>query len=316
MVTVKGKVDVLLSVYKPNWKYLSKQLLSLDAQTYDNMEILIFDDCIEKRCEQSEFGKYLRNKKYRILPYKSQNLGYTKAFEYLVRESNGEYVAFCDQDDIWMKEKIEKCVACLKNDGTLLVSSDRKLIDETGKIFCESVRHHSKKNYETWNTYEDIGKYNFFTTYTVGMTMVIEGKFARSTIPFSIYTGHDKWMTACACACGKISYLDEPLVYYRRHGKNISGILVGIHSKKDYEQQRVIPHLRLIEEFNRRYPDYSGTQEAIEFAYARKNHDLKKLFRYRYLAPDIAKFEIVLMFMPDLIVKFFITLLQGVSKKS
>ena len=39
------KVSVLLSVYRPNQKYLEEQLASLDNQTYENMEILIFDDC-------------------------------------------------------------------------------------------------------------------------------------------------------------------------------------------------------------------------------------------------------------------------------
>lgn len=40
------KVDVLMSVYNPDMNYLKEQLISLNNQTYENMEILIFDDCI------------------------------------------------------------------------------------------------------------------------------------------------------------------------------------------------------------------------------------------------------------------------------
>lgn len=307
---MKDKVDILLSVYNPNEKYLRQQLESLDRQTYENIEIIVFDDCIDKRCDENIFVECIKNKTYRILPYKENNLGYTKAFEYLVKESTGEYVAFCDQDDIWDEYKIEKCVDCLKRENTILVTTDRKIIDENGNIVIESVRAISKKNYDTWKSYDDIGKYNFFTTYTVGMSMVIEGNFLRKTVPFSVYTGHDKWVTACACACGQVSYLEEPLVSYRRHGNNVSGVLRGVSSKKEYEEERIIPHLKLIEEFKERYPEYKGTKEALEFAYARKNHDIAKLFKYRYLAPDLAKFEILLALVPNFVMKIVIKLLQ------
>ena len=304
------KVNVVLSVYNPNIQYLEKQLKSLDSQTYSNMEILIFDDCANKRCDVSIFEANLKRKPYRILPYKKENLGYTKAFEYLVQESDGDYVAFCDQDDIWDEDKIEKCVACMKREGTILVTTDRRLIDADDKVILDSVRRASKKNYETWKSYDDIGKSNFFITHTVGMSMVMNGAFVRSTVPFSDYTGHDKWVTACACAVGQVSYLDETLVSYRRHGKNVSGVLRGVSNKKEYKDERVLPHLMLIEEYKRRYPQYKGIEEAMQFAIARKEGNVRKLFKYRYLAPDLAKFEILLALVPDFVVKKVIKILQ------
>ena len=134
------KVSVLLSVYRPNQKYLEEQLASLDNQTYENMEILIFDDCVKERCSKEIFERCLKKKPYRILPYKKKNLGYTKAFEYLTENSDGDYIAFCDQDDVWHKEKIEKCVNCLNKDETLLVATDRSIIDEKGELICSSDR--------------------------------------------------------------------------------------------------------------------------------------------------------------------------------
>ena len=44
------QVDILLSVYNPNEEYLIKQLISLNNQTYPNLKLYIFDDCIKKRC--------------------------------------------------------------------------------------------------------------------------------------------------------------------------------------------------------------------------------------------------------------------------
>ena len=109
------KVNILLSVYNPNVTYLVEQLKSIDKQ------------------------------KYRILPYKKKNIGYVKAFEYLVEQADGNYIAFCDQDDIWDKTKIEKCIQCMEKEHTILVVTDRKIIDAEGEATCNSVRHTSKK---------------------------------------------------------------------------------------------------------------------------------------------------------------------------
>ena len=304
------KVSVLLSVYRPNQKYLEEQLASLDNQTYENMEILIFDDCVKERCSKEIFERCLKKKPYRILPYKEKNLGYTKAFEYLTENSDGDYIAFCDQDDVWHNEKIEKCVNCLNKDETLLVATDRSIIDEKGELICSSVRHTSHSATETWNTYEDIGIPNLFMCYSPGMSLVARGDFVRSTVPFSIHTGHDKWVISCACAMGRVSYLDQPLAAYRRHGKNVSGVLAGIHCKKDYQEKRVVPNLKLVQEFIKRYPEYKGNQVALAFARARVKHNIPKLIKYRHLSPDIAKFEILLALMPDFVMKICIRILQ------
>ena len=90
--------------------YLKEQLKSLNEQTYENMEVLIYDDCVTKRCDQEIFEKYLTNKKYRLLPYQKENLGYVKAFETLVENADGTYIALCDRDDIWDADKVRKCV--------------------------------------------------------------------------------------------------------------------------------------------------------------------------------------------------------------
>lgn len=304
------KVDVLMSVYNPDMNYLKEQLISLNNQTYENMEILIFDDCITNRCVQLIFEECLTKKKYRILPYQEENLGYVKAFENLVNQANGTYIAFCDQDDIWDTEKIRKCVECLEKDKTVLVATDRKLIDENSNVYCESVRHSSKTIGEKWNTKEDIGVRNFFQACAPGMCLVMRTDFAKSAIPFSKYTGPDKWLLACANVGGGVSFLDEPLSWYRRYGKNVSGVLVGIESRRDYEKQRVIPHLKLIREFDRRHPGYPKIGLAYRIAYARKCHKVLELIKYRKYIPTIYKFEVVIAVLPQWGTKLIIKILH------
>lgn len=309
------KVDVLLSVYNPNLEFLRKQLESIEDQTYENVEVLIFDDCIEQRCDRNIFSEVLKKTPFRILPYKETNLGYCKAFETLVRESNGEYIAFCDQDDIWLPCKLEKSIEILNQDSSLVACSDRMIIDEFDNITCDSVRQHSNKPYESWHSFDDICKYNLFICYAVGMVMVVDGAFVRSTVPFSEHTGHDKWALACASAEGKVSFIEEPLVKYRRHGENVSGTLKGINSKKDYMTERVLPHIGIVEDFEKRYPNHKDLEEVKKFAYARKNHTIKDLFRYRYLSPDVAKFEIALLFVPNFLFKALLNIVRRLNDK-
>lgn len=307
------QVDILLSVYNPNEEYLIKQLISLNNQTYPNLKLYIFDDCIKKRCNLDLFEKYITNFSYEVLPYCEENLNYMGAFEKLVQRSDGEYIAFCDQDDIWMDDKVEKCVAYMNEKNIDLVVTDKQIIDENDNVTCSSVRKHSNKNYDNWNTYDDITKYNIFVTYAVGMSIIMKASFAKKSLPFSKYTGHDQWVLACTSTEGKVGYLNLPLVQYRRHGKNVSGVLVGIETKEDYINQRIMPDLKMIEDFKQKYPNHKDLNEIEKFANARRTGNIKTLFKLRYLAPDIAKFDIVTALLPKKLFSFMVKIAQKIS---
>ena len=278
------QVDILLSVYNPNEEYLIKQLISLNNQTYPNLKLYIFDDCIKKRCNLDLFEKYITNFSYEVLPYCEENLNYMGAFEKLVQRSDGEYIAFCDQDDIWMDDKVEKCVAYMNEKNIDLVVTDKQIIDENDNVTCSSVRKHSNKNYDNWNTYDDITKYNIFVTYAVGMSIIMKASFAKKSLPFSKYTGHDKWVLACTSTEGKV-----------------------------YINQRIMPDLKMIEDFKQKYPNHKDLNEIEKFANARRTGNIKTLFKLRYLAPDIAKFDIVTALLPKKLFSFMVKIAQKIS---
>lgn len=303
---MKDRVDILLSVYDPNIDYLIKQLKSLNNQTYDNLKLYVFDDCVDKRCNIEIFERYITNFEYEVLPYESKNLGYIKAFEKLIKYSTGKYIAFCDQDDIWMSNKIEKCIEVLRRDKSLAVASERQIIDENDNIIWKKVRDYSHKNYDSWHSFDDIAKYNLFITFAVGMSIVACGDFTRSTLPISSYTAHDKWILSCAATEGTVSFIEEPLVQYRRHGKNVSGILKGINTKEDYIKKRLVPQIKAVEAFQEKYPNHKDIREMRDFANAGKNGNIVTLFRYRKLAPDVAKFNIVFTIIPNFLFKYML----------
>lgn len=307
---MQAKVTIVLSVFQPNETFLRKQLLSLVSQTYKNIEVLVYDDGVRQRCDVNMFTKYLQGVKWQLLPYRDKNIGYVKAFETLIKASDGAYIAFCDQDDIWHDEKIERCVRELQNRGSLLVATDRMIIDQDDKVITDSVRACSHKPWDTWESGDDIGKYNLFITYAVGMSIVLNADFARRMIPISKYAAHDNWAILCACAEGSVSFLKEPLVSYRRHGKNVSGVLLGIHSKHDYMEQRVYPHVGIVKDFKAKYPQHKDLPELEAFTEARVRHNIRKIFKYRYLAKDVAYFDIAVALLPNVMFPLFVKIVQ------
>ena len=99
------KIDVLIATYNGQ-EFLRQQLDSIINQTYKNIRILISDDCSTDNTR--EILKEYKQKDDRIILYfQDENLGYIKNFEFLLQKVESEFFALCDQDDIWLEEKIE-----------------------------------------------------------------------------------------------------------------------------------------------------------------------------------------------------------------
>lgn len=82
--------------------------------------------------QQVKIFKEVHNKfNYTVIRGKT-NEGSNKAFEELTKIGNGEFFAYCDQDDIWEKDKISIIMDGFKEDDVTLVCSDLSIIDENG----------------------------------------------------------------------------------------------------------------------------------------------------------------------------------------
>ena len=130
-----SKVQVLLSTYNGE-KYLKEQLDSLLAQDYPNIDILIRDDGSKDSTKQILTG-YENHKNIRVI-YGS-NIGITASFLELLKISDpeAEFLAFCDQDDVWLKDKISRAVAALQkhpSDIPLMYCSRLTIVDESLRI--------------------------------------------------------------------------------------------------------------------------------------------------------------------------------------
>ena len=298
------KVSILLSVYKPNEVFLTKQLLSLNNQTYDNLELIVWNDCPQCSIDIKIFNECITNFPFRIVD-EHINLGYAKAFEKLVTLADGKYVCFCDQDDIWEEEKVELCVSALKAENGTVAVCDKSIIDENDKICVESVRKQSRWKSLIWSTGDDITSRSIFTCYATGMSIHAKKSEIEKFIPFANGFAHDHWLMAVLSADGKAVYVERPLVQYRRYGKNVTGVLSGVHCKRDYYNSRC-NLTGFIGEFEKYFPNFKELPEIKKCNSARMSKNPFRLIRYRRFIPDIFIYEFFLGFCPDFVFKFFI----------
>lgn len=98
------KVQVLMSTYNGE-RFLQEQIESILNQSWKNLDILIRDD--GSRDQTREILKDYSEKYSNVYIFLEENCGVARSFFELLKKSDADYVAFCDQDDIWMEQKIE-----------------------------------------------------------------------------------------------------------------------------------------------------------------------------------------------------------------
>ncbi len=145
-------------------KYLIETLNSIASQEYDNIELIITDDCsIDKSVNLvREWLKLEKRKLSTKLVLNTTNIGICATLNKALNESNGEYISIVACDDIITKNKISKQVSALNatKDSVACVYSDAEVIDENGKIISNSWISHRRPQRLSGNIFEEILEHN------------------------------------------------------------------------------------------------------------------------------------------------------------
>jgi len=311
----KPLVSILLAVYKPNENWLVEQLISLNEQTYDNIELLVYDDCPESPVNETVIKKYITKFSY-TLSMGIKNEGSNKAFEELSKVAEGEFFAYCDQDDIWEVEKISLMVEKFSDKDVTLVCSDLSIIDENGKKTANSITDIRKRI--VYKSGYNLAKDLLMTNFVTGCGMMITKDIAQKAMPFEEALVHDQWIAIIAAVNGKIEFINKPLVRYRQHSFNQTGILTGIQDKETYFNKRIEDFLCRYKSLQQRL-NYEELKEYINdclmWIEARKNYfqkpnikDLKVMIKYRRFHKVSILIECILPFLPEWVFKYVIKL--------
>lgn len=267
--TDKPLVTIVMAIYNPDICWLKQQLDSLNNQNYENINLIACDDCstsISYGVLNDIFCKHILSFEYKLIS-NTDNLGSTKTFEKLTLMADGDYISYCDQDDIWDHDKISKSIKDIEIKDSILSCSDVRVIDGEGKLTVDSITRKWKRHkyYEGINLTESL----IFKNFVIGCTCVIRSDIARNACPFSEFMVHDQWMAIIASMIGNISVCNGQNMSYRIHGGNQTGTFANINSKKDYYQKRILPFYESISELNIRY-DNKYIKKAKRWADARK----------------------------------------------
>ncbi len=299
-------VTIVMAVYHPREDWLSEQLISLNRQTYPNLELVICDDGPDCPVDPELFQGHITKFSWRLVSNEI-NMGSNKTFERLTAMASGKYIAYCDQDDIWEENKIELLVKRLEETGAELCCSDLSIIDENGKFIADSITKVRKRHVfrEGANLASKLIVNNFVT----GCAMVMKTDTAKAAIPFEEYMVHDHWLALFSALKGEIAFLPTSTVKYRQHGANQTSMLAGVNTKEDYYRLRIeLLYKRICSLQNRIGDDkeFNGTIKHVSsWVTARQkyfNHpnieNAKEIWKYREFGKAPSLFEISIPFIP------------------
>ena len=192
------KVVVLLSAYNGE-KYIQEQIESILAQTYRNIRIYVRDDGSEDRTLDI-LKKYESENK--IILLKGENKGFIGSFFSLLKEcENADYYAWCDQDDIWLPEKMARAIELLKESETqvpILYFSDYDYYDQNMHFQKHGLDH--KRGPSFANSLMDCISLGINSVFNhKARTMMLE-KLPKHSC------GHDWWTYMVCAAFGKVIY--------------------------------------------------------------------------------------------------------------
>ncbi len=212
-------VDILVTTYNTNEKYLKKQIDSILRQTHKNIKIYISDDNSSDE-KVAEILKEYEQKDNRIKLYiQPKNLGYNKNFEFLLQQSTANYIMFSDHDDIWWKEKVEKSLNRIKEENVDMVYCNCRQVDEDGIVIQEDYF-----KYKNVPLIKGKGKLAISRCVGIGCSQIITKSVKDKMIPFKKDVIAHDWLAAFIANEGKgMCYIEEPLFDYRLHCSNVFG---------------------------------------------------------------------------------------------
>lgn len=219
------KIAVLMSTYNGH-KYLAEQLKSIAEQTVVNDLTLYIRDDGSKDDTFDIIDKW--KNEINIVLYKEKNTGPAMSFWQLLMKSEvkADYYAFCDQDDVWDKDKLEIGIEKLK-DGIQLYACNCRIIDENNVVIKEN------RVFEIPDM--DVQKL-FISGCTQGCSMIFTDSLRNYIKDFKItcIPMHDVVLMLYAKYLGKIYWDVNPHFGYRVHANNV----VAKSSKSFSEQMK------------------------------------------------------------------------------
>lgn len=254
-------------------KFLREQLDSVLQQTYSDFELVICDDHSTDKTLEIIQEYALRDSRIRCYVNET-TLGFRRNFEHAIELCKGEYIALCDQDDIWKPDHLE--VLYRNIDNCAISCADAELVNVDGsslnKVFSKFAGFYNMPQERSKLIYKILLRRNFIQ----GASMLLRTCFIRKCTPIpDVVLYHDAWFAACACLDDGINFSFEPITLYRQHESNATKHLLTTPSSP------FIFYLKLLWETIRTgkiYTDRFAYINRLYEIYGLENEDFAQLY--------------------------------------
>ncbi len=210
---VKPLVSIALCTYNGE-EFIGEQIESILNQTYENLEVLVFDD-VSTDDTVEILEKYTTDNRLKIYR-NSQNIGYRKNLFSALSMCSGEFIGISDQDDIWNLSKIEELVTSIADH--LLIYCDSQFMDSKGNIVGKKL-----STIRYLSSISDNRNFSFpFLGGIYAHNILFSSKLTPYLTPYSDKLSADNWIGFVAATHGTIKYYDKPLTLYRQHSNTVT----------------------------------------------------------------------------------------------
>ena len=222
-------ISVALAAYKGE-KYIEEQIRSILPQLSYEDEIIVSDDRPGGMTER--IVKRLSAEDSRVIWVEGKSKGVVSNFVNAIRYCKGDKIFLCDQDDVWLPDKVKRVMEAF-DEGYDLVLHNAYITDGELNITDYSFieKRGSKKGVLR----------NIFKNSYMGCCMAFDRKLLKKIMPMPrSIPMHDQWMGILGEIYGKVKFLDLPLIYYRVHGGNVTGGKTTFKQKMEWRRYLIM----------------------------------------------------------------------------
>lgn len=251
-------ISILMSCYNSNFEYLKQQIDSIINQTEKDWQLLIYNDNVDGK-ERDKLRTFILGlNDTRIWWVTGKHLGYAKAYNKLLEVADGEYICFCDHDDIWEPDKLEV---------------EKKYLDEHPEVDCVFgyLRWFGSKNkLEEFHISDDeISKQLYFYQPIKQPTVMFrKDRFGEFDAPFD--AAADFWFWA-KHKDRHYHLIEKVMVNYRRHSNEMTKDKTAFR-----ENSAKVIYKSLCDKFGKDFVSFAVCRTLDRYSHT-YNEDLKKV---------------------------------------
>ncbi len=246
-------VAVLLATHNPT-ETVEEQINSIYAQSSVKAKIYWGDD--RSTDETKDYVRKLLNGKDYV-EIKDTGVGATKNFLHLLRFPTEEYIAFSDQDDIWLPEKLIQHISLIKD------SSDLPALSHSNSMVLKDSKTRKKKSVCQDHTFYQLSWQNCVQ----GCTILLNSKAQQllNSMPQNYVLAHDWWAAQVVSLYGKIFFNENVDLLYRIHSENEVGLPgTAVRVKRSLSRTPLVQSWQALEILQYEHPMSILISEEIE----------------------------------------------------